>query len=298
VIFQYVLDPDNANVRTAAVEVLATAVRYKLKSSPAQNVGDDFAVLTGRCFDTSLSVRLAVLNVSSNLSLACMAPNHPSHDYTGVLQFLRDTCKLVREKAFVCDEEDAQDKAQPSRTFLSQACQKVATMLKTQEEDSIRKGCITFFQELWFDDLSATPTADNGAPFSITKRAEELLETIDACFKPGGIESPGIEWLELCLVNASDQICAQYLSVLEQKIYAINNIQDAPEPFSSTPPSKPFNFNDFETRSKQLLPVTRALEALAKARPQLLKVSLCLAKFYRVSSILIYLFIARNMTSG
>ncbi len=66
---QYVLDPDNANVRTAAVEVLATSVISKMKSPASYDPGEDFSVLSGRCFDTSLGVRLAVLIVSISSSL-------------------------------------------------------------------------------------------------------------------------------------------------------------------------------------------------------------------------------------
>jgi hypothetical protein len=157
-------------------------------------------------------------------------------------------------------------------TVLTQSCQNVGKMLRTQEEESIQKGCLSFFQELWFQALPKAATDGDGDVTSpLARRTEELLETVEVCAQGGGGENAGIEWLEVCVSNASEDICAQYVSILVQRVSHIHNLREA-APFSSYRPIKPSEYNDFDTRSTQLLPVVRALAAFTKTKPQLLKV--------------------------
>jgi hypothetical protein len=189
-------------------------------------------------------------------------------------QFLRSACTLVREKPPVGEEKGCHDAKQCTSTLLTQSCQKVAAMLRTQEEESIQKGCLSFFQELWFQDSSKAPThGDQKVAASLARRAEELLETINVCAQNGSGENAGIEWLEVCVSNASDDVCAQYVSILVQSVLHIHNLQET-SPFSLDRPRRPSEFNDFESRSTQLLPVVRALAAFTKTKPHLLKVCL------------------------
>lgn len=183
-------------------------------------------------------------------------------------QFLREVCKLERS----AEAQGDLRKEQNGRDRLIDSCVKVASMLMMQrEEDSIRKGCKSFFHDLWFPS-DKIPSQNGLAQAPNEVRVEEILDTLEACCHQKRGVNIGIDWFEPIAAEASLIIAAKYVEALCSRIATIHNIQTEVQPLSSSLATKPHAFNDFETRSLLLIPVLRALSIFCRGRPCLLSV--------------------------
>jgi hypothetical protein len=122
-------------------------------------------------------------------------------------------------------------------------------------------GRLSFFKFVWFESKECT------TPAFVATRVEEIVSVVDGCTRH---QDPiGTEWLERVVSTVEVEELEKCIAALAERISVIHNISVK----GSSHPVKPSEFNDFETRCIQLIPVLRTLQCISKVSPQAVAVS-------------------------
>eukprot|EP00960_Hanusia_phi_P072732 767867-Hanusia_phi.AAC.2 len=189
------LDPENANMRSAAIEIFSKIALQKFQENEkSQDFQKYFGILCGRSFDTSIRVRQAIIAFLKQIAFSsrfCLnkPPEEQMEKLIGFqIQTVQETCSMSfgeiegynsMEKTFdvrygsddcsksidaseivyhlIPGSNETMDLLVYHSNLLVQCCDKVSEILQRQEDDCIRESCISFFMDLWFVNVSDRP---------------------------------------------------------------------------------------------------------------------------------------------